>query len=34
MNETTNQEKITEQLLKLLEERGKKALELARKMPL
>jgi len=31
MNETTNQEKITEQLLKLLEERGKKALELARK---
>jgi len=31
MNETTNQEEITEQLLKLLEERGKKALELARK---
>jgi len=31
MNETTNQEEITEQLLKLLEERGKKALEMARK---
>jgi geranylgeranyl pyrophosphate synthase len=31
MNETANQEEITEQLLKLLEERGKKALELARK---
>ncbi len=31
MNETTNQEEITEQLLKLLEKRGKKALELARK---
>jgi len=31
MNETTNHEEITEQLLKLLEERGKKALELARK---
>jgi len=31
MNETTNQEEITEQLLKLLEKRGGKALELARK---
>jgi len=34
MNETTNQEEITEQLLKLLEERGKKALDLARKIVL
>ena len=31
MNETNNPEEITEQLLKLLEERGKEALELARK---
>jgi len=31
MNETASQEEITEQLLKLLEERGKKALELAKK---
>ena len=31
MKETVNQEEITEQLLKLLEERGKKALDLARK---
>jgi geranylgeranyl diphosphate synthase type I len=31
MNETTSQEEITEQLLKLLEERGRKALEMARK---
>ena len=31
MNETPRQEEITEQLLKLLEERGKKALEQARK---
>jgi len=31
MNETPSQEEITEQLLKLLEERGKKALEMARK---
>jgi geranylgeranyl diphosphate synthase type I len=32
MNETTKQEEITEQLLKLLQERGKEGLELARKM--
>jgi len=31
MNETTNQEEITEQLLKLLQERGEDGLELARK---
>jgi geranylgeranyl diphosphate synthase type I len=31
MNETASQEEITEQLLKLLEERGKKALEMAKK---
>jgi len=31
MNETTKQEEISEQLLKFLEERGKKALEMARK---
>jgi len=31
MNETTNQEEITEQLLKLLHERGEEGLELARK---
>ncbi|HDQ06000.1 MAG TPA: hypothetical protein ENN36_04680 [Candidatus Bathyarchaeota archaeon] len=31
MNETTKQEEVSEQLLKFLEERGKKALELARK---
>jgi geranylgeranyl diphosphate synthase type I len=31
MNETTNQEEITKQLMKLLHERGKEALELARK---
>jgi geranylgeranyl diphosphate synthase type I len=31
MNETPNHEEITKQLLKLLEERGRKALELARK---
>ena len=31
MKETTNQEEITEQVLKLLQERGKKGLELARK---
>ena len=31
MNETTNQEKITEQLQKLFQERGKEGLELARK---
>ena len=31
MNETPNQEEITEQLLKLLHERGKEALKLARK---
>jgi len=31
LKETVNQEEITEQLLKLLEERGKKALDLARK---
>ncbi|PVX27591.1 MAG: hypothetical protein CW716_01540 [Candidatus Bathyarchaeum sp.] len=30
MNETSNQEEITEQLMKLLNERGKEALELAR----
>jgi hypothetical protein len=31
MNETPSQEEISKQLLKLLEERGGKALELARK---
>ena len=31
MNETTKQEEVSEQLLKFLEERGKKALEMARK---
>ena len=31
MNETASQEEITKQLLKLLEERGRKALEMARK---
>jgi hypothetical protein len=31
MNETPNQEEITKQMQKLLHERGKEALELARK---
>jgi len=34
MNQTTNQEEITEQIQKMLHERGKEALELARKMVL